>query len=310
VGMSLRVEVLSLDGDTIRFLLRECDLAFANGLRRIMIAEVPCMTIDDIFFFDNSSVMPDEVLAHRVGLVPLTTDLDSYVLPERCQCGSDLGCSLCRVVLTLDAEAEGETRTVYTGDIVSEDPGVVPMSPDIPLVKLAPGQAVKFEAYARLGVGKMHAKWQPASTCIYQHLADIEIDEERCTLCGRCIEACPRGVLAVEDEKLKVVDLYACTLCGSCAEACPVEPPTIVQRFKDETFLFTIESNGFLPPERIVSQAAKVLVEKLDELSDKIKRGETDEEIEEFKVAEEVGRRLYSVGAGEYEDEDKEEEQE
>jgi len=310
VGMPLKVEILSLSGDTIRFLLRGCDLALANALRRTMIAEVPCMTIDDIFIFDNSSVIPDEVLAHRVGLVPLTTDLDSYVLPERCKCGSDLGCSLCRVVLTLDAEAEGETRTVYTGDLVSEDPGVVPMSPSIPLVKLAPGQAVKFEAYARLGVGKMHAKWQPVSTCIYQNLADIEVDEERCTLCGRCIEACPRGVLAVENEKLAVVDLYACTLCGSCAEACPVEPPAIMQRLEDDTYLFTVESNGFLPPERIVSEAGKVLVEKLDELSDKIQRGETDQEIEEFEVAEEVGRRLYSVGAGEFEDEDEEEEQE
>lgn len=306
----MKIEILSLSGDTIRFLLRGSDLAFANALRRTMISEVPCMTIDDIFIFDNSSVMPDEVLAHRVGFVPLVTDLDSYVLPERCTCGSDLGCSLCRVVLTLDAEAEGETRTVYSGDLVSEDPRIVPMSPNIPLVKLAPGQAVKFEAYARLGVGKMHAKWQPVSTSIYQHLADIKIDEDRCTVCAQCIEACPRGVLAVEDDRLKVVDLYACTLCGSCAEACPVEPPAIVQRIEDDTYLFTVESNGCLPPERIVSEAAKVLVDKLDEFSGKVFRGETDEEIEEFEVAEEVGRRLYSVGAGEYEDEDEEEEQE
>lgn len=303
----MKIEVLSLDGDTIRFLLRECDLAFASALRRTMAAEVPCMTIDDIFFFDNSSVMPDEVLSHRVGLVPLVTDLDSYVLPERCQCGSDLGCSLCRVILTLDVEAEGENKTVYTGDLVSEDPAVIPMSPNIPLVKLAPGQAVKFEAYARLGVGKMHAKWQSTSTCIYQHLANIEIDEKSCTLCSQCIEACPRGVLAVEGENLKVVDLDACTLCGSCAEACPIEPPAIIQRLEEDTYLFTVESTGFLPPERIVSEAAKVLVEKLDEFSDKIERGETDEEIEEFEVAEEVGRRLYSVGAGDFDEEEEEE---
>jgi len=302
--MALKVEVLSLSGNTIRFLLQGCDVAFANALRRAMITEVPCMTIDDIFFFDNSSVMPDEVLAHRVGLVPLVTDLDSYVLPERCNCGSDLGCSLCRVVLTIDAEAEGEARVVYSSDLVSEDPGVVPKSPDIPLVKLAPGQAIKFEAYARLGVGKMHAKWQPVSTCIYQHLAEIEIDEERCTLCGKCAEACPRGVLAVEEGKLKVIDLHACTLCGSCAEACPVEPPAIIQLLKEDTFLFTVQSNGCLPPERIVSEAAKILVEKLDEFSGKVEQGETDEEIEEFEVAEEVGRRLYSVGAGEFDEEE------
>lgn len=303
----MKVEVLSLSGDTIRFLLQGCDVAFANALRRTMIAEVPCMTIDDIFIFDNSSVMPDEVLAHRVGLVPLVTDLDSYVLPEKCKCKSDLGCSLCRVVLTLDVEADTETRVVYSGDLISEDPKVVPASPDIPLVKLAPGQAVRFEAYARLGLGKVHAKWQPVSMCVYQHVAEINVDEKRCTLCGKCVEACPRRVLAVEDEKLRVVDLYACTLCGACAEACPVEPPAIIQGMKDDLFLFTVESTGCLPPERIVSEAAKVLMEKLDEFSGKIRRGETDEEIEVFEAEEEVSRRLYSVGAGDFEEDEEEE---
>ena len=303
----MKVEVLSLSGNTIQFLLRDSDVAFANALRRTMIAEVPCMTIDDIFLFDNSSVLPDEVLAHRVGLVPLVTDLDSYVLPERCECNSDLGCSLCRVVLTLDVEADLEPRVVYSGDLVSEDPAVVPTSPDILLVKLATGQAVKFEAYARLGRGKTHAKWQPVSNCIYQHVAEIEIDEGRCDQCGMCVEACPGGVLAVERGKLKVVDLYACTLCGSCAEACPVEPPAIIQKFEKGTFLFTVESTGCLPPERLISEASKILMEKLDTFSGKLERGETDDEVGEFEVSEEVGRGLYSVGARDFEEEEPEE---
>jgi len=307
VGIALRVEILSLTGDTVRFLLNGSDVAFANALRRTMVAEVPCMIIDDIFIFDNSSVLPDETLAHRVGLIPLTTDLDSYVLPERCTCDSELGCSLCRVVLTLDIEANEEPRVVYSGDLASEDPVVVPTPPDIPIIKLAPGQVVRFEAYARLGRGKMHAKWQPVSMCVYQHLADIEIDEAGCTLCGKCVGACPRGVLEM-DEGLRVADLYSCILCGVCVEACPVEPPAIRQRRKDDTFLFTVESTGGLPPERIVSEAAKILTEKLDEFSGKVRRGETDEEIEEFEAAEEVGRGLYSMGAGDYEDEEEEEE--
>jgi len=304
----LKVEVLSLTGDTIRFRLRGVNVAFANALRRTMIAEVPSMAIDDIFFFDNSSVLPDETLAHRVGLVPLVTDLDSYVPPEKCECGSELGCSLCRVVLTIDVEADGEPRVVYSGDLVSEDPAVVPTSPDIPLVKLAPGQAVRFEAYARLGMGKTHAKWQPVSLCIYQHIADIEVDEESCTLCGNCVEACPRGVLSPEGGKLKVVDLYACTLCGACVEACTVEPPAIIQRVRGDDLLFTVESTGCLPPQRIVSEAVKILVEKLDDFRGKIERGETDEEIEDFEVADELGHGPTKVGGGDTE-EDEEEEQ-
>jgi len=259
----LKVEILSLSGDTIRFLLRGADIALANALRRTMISELPCMTIDDIFFFDNSSVLPDETLAHRLGLVPLTTDLDSYALPDRCECKSELGCSRCRVVLTLDVKADAEPRTVYSGDLVSEDPKIRPASPDIELVKLAPRQSVKFEAYARLGVGKTHAKWQPVSMCVFQHVSDDEI----------------------------------AALGGSASGASAT---------KGGCFLFTVESNGCLPPERIVAESARILIQKLDELSGKVKRGEMADEVVEFEITEEVGRGLYSVGAGDFEEEEEE----
>jgi len=288
--MPLEVRLLSLEGDTIRFLVRGCDTAFANALRRTMIAEVPTMTIDDLFIFDNSSVLPDEVIAHRVGLIPLRTDLDSYTLPERCECGSDLGCSLCRVVLTLDVEAGEESRTVYSGDLVSEDPAVVPLSTKIPIVKLAPGQALRFEAYARLGVGKAHAKWQPVSMCVYQNLADIEVDEGRCNGCGACVDACRYGVLSLEEDKPLIVDVYSCLLCGVCVEACPLQPPALRQGVVEDAFIFTVESTGALPPERVVAEAVRVLKEKFDELEGKIQRGEMDEEIEPFRgVEEELG---------------------
>jgi len=302
----MRVEVLSLTGDTVRFLLEGVDVAFANALRRTMISEVPCMTVDDLFIFDNSSVVPDEVLAHRMGLVPLKTDLDSYVLPEECECGSDLGCSLCRVVLTLDVESDVGNRTVTSGDLVSEDPKIVPVSPDILLAKLAPGQAIRLEAYARLGIGKAHAKWQPVSAAVYQHVAEIEIDEERCTACAKCVEACPRGVLSVGGGKLKIVDIYACSQCGECVKACPEDPAALSHGMKDDLFLFTVESTGCLPPERVVSEAARVIVAKLDELSGKIERGETEDEITGFEVGEQAARGLYSVGTGDLEDEEEE----
>lgn len=285
--MPLEVSLLSLEGDILRFLVSGCDTSFVNALRRAMIAEVPTMAIDDLFIFDNSSVLPDEAVAHRVGLIPLRTDLDSYVLPERCQCGSELGCSLCRVILTLDVEAGDESRMVYSGDLVSEDPAVAPVSQEILIVKLAPGQALRFEAYARLGVGKAHAKWQPVSMCTYQNLADIEVDEERCTRCGACVEACRYGVLSLEEDGLRVVEIHSCLLCASCVEACPVEPSAIRQGVVEDAFILSIESTGALPPERIVVEAVRVLKEKLEELEGKIRRGELDEEIKPFRELEE-----------------------
>jgi DNA-directed RNA polymerase subunit D len=304
--MVMRVEVLSVDGDTVRFLLGGVDVAFANALRRTMIMDVPCMVIDDIFFFDNSSAVADENLAHRIGYVPLKTDLDRYVLPVDCECGSELGCEKCRVVLTLDVEAETDTRTVYSGDFVSEDPTVVPVSPEIPLTKIAPGQAVRLEAYAKLGTGKEHSKWQPVSEAVYQHVAEVEVNESACTDCAECVKACPRDVLAMEEGELRVVDVHACIICGDCERACPVEPPAVSVKAQDDLFLFTVESTSCMAPQRLVVEAGQILTAKLNEFADKLERGETDEEIEAFEVPEVESRRLYSVGTGDVDDDEEE----
>jgi DNA-directed RNA polymerase subunit D len=124
------------------------------------------MAIDDIVILENSSVLYDEILAHRLGMIPLKTDLERYVLPEKCDCGNPLGCQKCRVLIVLDASAHDKTRTVLSGDLVSEDREIRPVSPNIPIVKLAAGQSVKLEAYARLGRAKEHAKWQPATVSV------------------------------------------------------------------------------------------------------------------------------------------------
>jgi DNA-directed RNA polymerase subunit D len=124
------------------------------------------MAIDDVVILENSSVLYDEILSHRLGMVPLKTDLERYVLPEKCDCGNPLGCQKCRVLLVLDATAHDKPRTVYSGDLVSEDREIAPISASIPIVKLAQGQSVKLEAYARLGRGKEHAKWQPATSSV------------------------------------------------------------------------------------------------------------------------------------------------
>lgn len=87
-------------------------------------------------------------------------------MPQECDCKSTLGCSNCRVLLVLDAEANEKTLAVTSGELISEDETVKPVSKDIPIVVLAPNQKLKFEAYARLGIGKDHAKWQPTSVAV------------------------------------------------------------------------------------------------------------------------------------------------
>jgi DNA-directed RNA polymerase subunit D len=164
----VEIEVLEKDDKNMRLLIREVDVPYVNALRRVITSEVPCMAIDEVVMIENSSVMQDETIAHRLGLVPLRTDLDGYNLPEECPCKSEFGCNLCRVTLTLDVEAKEGTRPVYSGELISENKDIIPVSDKIPIIKLAKEQRLKLEAYARLGKGEKHAKWQPVSMCAFQ----------------------------------------------------------------------------------------------------------------------------------------------
>lgn len=160
------VELLEKDDDRISLKFRNVPREYVNALRRLAISEVPTLAIDDIVMIDNSSVVHDEAVAHRLGMVPLNTDLKRFVMPHECDCKSTLGCSKCKVLLTLEAEANEGTRIVTSGELTSEDEQVKPVSNEIPILTLAPGQKIKFEAYARLGNGKSHAKWQPTSAAV------------------------------------------------------------------------------------------------------------------------------------------------
>jgi DNA-directed RNA polymerase subunit D len=163
---SLSIDILEKEDERGTVKVKNAPRQYVNALRRLSISEVPTLAIDDVIILENSSVMHDEAIAHRLGLVPLRTDLDRFVMPHDCDCKSTLGCSKCRVLLVLDSEANEKTKVVTSGELLSEDELVKPVSKDIPIIILAPSQKLKFEAYARLGVGKDHAKWQPTSAAI------------------------------------------------------------------------------------------------------------------------------------------------
>ncbi len=270
--------MLEKDDTNLRLLIRDANVPFMNALRRIVISEVPSMAIDEVVMIENSSILQDEIVAHRLGLVPLKTDLDSYNLPEECTCKSEFGCNLCRVTLTLDAEAKEGTRTVYSGELVSENPNVIAVSDRIPLAKLAKGQKIRLEAYARLGKGTKHVKWQPVSMCAYKYLPKIEIRERRCDVCGKCIEACPKKILVKVGDKIEVKESLACTICQDCVEACPQSPKAIEVGWEENAFILSLESTAALAPDRIVKEAVKILEEQLKDLEGQIKVRKSEKE--------------------------------
>lgn len=144
--------------DTITFELEDATPAFANALRRTMIGDVPTLAIEDVTINQNKSGLFDEIIAHRLGMVPWEFDPDNYKTREECDCED--GCAQCTVTMVLDKEGEG---TVTAGDMTVTDDEVTAANPDMKIVDLQEDSAIELEATAQLGRGKDHAKWQAAN---------------------------------------------------------------------------------------------------------------------------------------------------
>jgi len=253
----LELKVLSADDRRARVVLSDSSPAYANALRRAMIAEVPTLAIEDVIIYENTSPLYDEILAHRLGLVPIRTDLSRLNLREECSCGGE-GCASC--TLTLSLEAEGE-RMVYSHDLRSPDPEMTPM-PGIPIVKLAEGQRLKLEAEAVLGRGREHAKWQ-AAVVGYKYYPEVEVLES-CTACGDCVEVCPRGIMKLDGSRARAEEVERCILCRACVQEC--RENAIELRASDSRFIFTIESTGALPPLEVLRQACRCISKKAERM--------------------------------------------
>ncbi len=154
----MKISETKKEGKTLSFVLEDATPSFANALRRIMMSEVPVLAIDDVTIFQNESPLYDEVVAHRIGLLPIKTDLKTFKLPSECTCKGK-GCPKCQVSFTLVKKGP---CTVYSGDLKPSDPKTVVADDKVPITKLIEGKKIKIEAIAMLGQGKEHAKWQPA----------------------------------------------------------------------------------------------------------------------------------------------------
>ena len=154
--------VLTNDDKKISVKIKGVSSHYANALRRICLNGIPVFAIDTVDIIENSSVLPDEGIAHTLGLIPLKTELK----------GSDELNS--RVMLVLDSEATENTKVVTSAELESKDQVVKPISNQIPIIHLAPGQRVKLEAYARLGRGTEHSKWNSANVSILTNTDKVD----------------------------------------------------------------------------------------------------------------------------------------
>ncbi len=260
-----------LDDTVARFQLRASSPSFANAFRRAMIGEVPTLAIEDVRVYDNTSALFDEMLTHRLGLIPITTDLKCYVQKESCSCGGE-GCPGCTATFTMSVEGPG---VVYSRDLIPQDPSAKPAMENIPIVKLTKDQKLVIEARAVLSTGRHHAKWQPTNACGYKNYPVVSISE-RCDGCGQCVEECPRSILEVEGNHVRVTEgrLEECSLCRLCERACigsGIGEESAIKVTSDESqFIFVVESDGSLPVKEIIEQALLYIRTRSDDLIEKI----------------------------------------
>lgn len=298
---NFKVNVIRLTSDVIEFDMIGIDASLANAFRRILISELPTMAIEKVFFVNNTSVIPDEVLAHRLGLIPVDADprLFEYISDESSSSSNEKNTIVFK--LNVFCKDSDERMTVnsnqlkwlpkgsqlhletdakeneYTSFRCSQDsPEFSNKSlglkhDDIIIAKLGPGQGIELEAHAVKGIGETHAKWSPVSTAWYRMLPEIvlmgEIENE---MAEKLVKKCPVNVFDIEDlgagrKKAVVSNPRSCTLCRECIRDAGWEERISLRRVKNH-FIFTIESSGALPPEVLFTEAVKILEEKCEAL--------------------------------------------
>ena len=159
----MEIEIKSKTDDEMVFIVRDAEVPFINAIRRCAIVNVSKLAIEDVNIIRNDSAMFNEVLAHRLGLTPLVSNINAIgglPLPEDDDYEDHPG-----VMFSLQEEGP---KVVYSKDLISSDSIIKPVYDTIPLVKLNEGEKINIEASAKLGYGKEHAKWIPTTVCAYK----------------------------------------------------------------------------------------------------------------------------------------------
>tara|TARA_Y100000310_G_scaffold110664_1_gene109097 strand:- start:2160 stop:2936 length:777 start_codon:yes stop_codon:yes gene_type:complete len=254
------IKVLKKDDSRVVFKISKINPAIANALRRYIVAYVPTMAIDDLEIKKNDSALFDEMLALRMGLIPIKTDLKSYKLWEGEESERPKSA---QYELKLTLKTKGPC-TVYSSDIKSKDPKVIPSIDKLPITKLLEDQEININLTARLGQGRDHAKFSPG-LAIYRGVPQLSITKD--SNIKSCLEKLSE-VITKKGTGLEIKDLSRWN--ESHEEICELNGIDV--NSSEEDFIFTIESWGQLPPREILLSAVDFFNKKLSDFESAVKK--------------------------------------
>lgn len=265
------IEMIEMTERKAKFILKDSSPAMANALRRTLLTDIPKMAIDKVEFHlgpimvDNKeyeSITPlfDEIIAHRLGMLPVPTDLELFTEQEGCECGGE-GCPNCTIMYSLNKIGP---CTVLSGDLLPLGDEKLKIKDElIPIVELAEGQAVLIYAIARMGTAKKHVKWQVAVGVGYKYMPIVNILKDCKGECLKVAEMCPKDVFVTEGGKLKVKNPMDCSLCMTCVEM--TEKGTIEVKADDKNFIFKFETDGSMTAEAALNKALALIHSEADQ---------------------------------------------
>ncbi len=260
--LKMKYKLISKKENIAKFLFEETDYTKMNYLRRTLMFDVPVMAIEDVYFTKNTSPLYDEIVAQRLGLIPLSTDLATYNMPDFCKCKGK-GCAKCQVKLSL---AEKGPKTVYAKDLKTTDPNVKPIYPNMIITKLAKDHEIVLEGVAVLGTGSEHVKWSPALV-YYIHKPEVKINlKEAQKHKSKILEATPSNVIKETSGKLTIDNeiLLNNDLAIEQINYVADKFNGIDIEDNESKFILTIESWGQLSPGDMLKKASEIGVSKIN----------------------------------------------
>ena len=275
----------------------------ANALRRTLISNVPSIAIEVVGICNNTGVMPDEVLSHRLGLIPINANPTLLEFPKNINIDDNINDPSIILLFGLHVKGgngnnnfndyyslnnkEGELPILYLGEkneVLSSHltwiplPGqletfkeVKPLHDNIPITKLLPGQEIHLYCRAIKGIGLDHAKFSPVCTVFYRLIPRIEISTEITNKQKELlISTCPLNLFEIdENNNIKIKSSRLCTTCRECLRSSRLSE--IIKLGKEyRRYEFTIETIGVRTAPTLVKEAFQILKNRCEELKSSI----------------------------------------